>query len=298
MTPRINRHRRHFDIEILPCTEYFFKVIASEDWKGMREDFKMYSEVVAFKLEYTPKFINPPLVTEKRKQEPLSRAERREQRRREMQKQRELASGMASDDSGLEQPATTEPDTYMIRVSWKLSDVDYPNCLAFFVLDYYDTLYNETGFSRRVERPFRSAKFELEVANHVVPCEQDYEFIIRAFGLNGKSTRADWTPSSCVVTTPAPTTTTMAPEVPETTTEDFSLQLDAIQAENERLQNKIDGLKQEYEKIGMQVFNAFKESFFGELENFLSMRKADTGSGGDIFGGMMDNNTMESTFYG
>ena len=37
--------------------DYFFKVIASEDWKGMREDFKMFSEVIGYKLDYTPKFI-------------------------------------------------------------------------------------------------------------------------------------------------------------------------------------------------------------------------------------------------
>ena len=37
--------------------DYFFKVIASEDWKGLREDFKMFSEVIGYKLDYTPKFI-------------------------------------------------------------------------------------------------------------------------------------------------------------------------------------------------------------------------------------------------
>ena len=67
MTPKINRHKRSYEIEVVPCTEYFFKVIASEDWKGMREDFKMFSEAVAFRLDYTPRFVNPPVVTERRK---------------------------------------------------------------------------------------------------------------------------------------------------------------------------------------------------------------------------------------
>ena len=47
-----------------------------------------------------------------------------------------------------------------------------------------------------------------------------------------------------------------------------------MQEENERLQAKIDGLKQEYEKIGLQVFHAFKESFFTNLEDFLARRRA------------------------
>ena len=47
-----------------------------------------------------------------------------------------------------------------------------------------------------------------------------------------------------------------------------------MQEENERLQAKIDGLKQEYEKIGLQVFHAFKESFFTNLEDFLARRRS------------------------
>ena len=43
--------------QVTPCVDYFFKVIASEDWKGLREDFKMFSEVIGYKLDYTPKFI-------------------------------------------------------------------------------------------------------------------------------------------------------------------------------------------------------------------------------------------------
>ena len=90
---------------------------------------------------------------------------------------------MVQDEKEQEDP---DADTYFIKVVWRLNDIDYPNCLDYFVLDYYDTLYNETGFSRTFTRPFQRSKFELEVANNVVPCEQDYEFIIRAFGLNGR----------------------------------------------------------------------------------------------------------------
>ena len=52
-----------------------------------------------------------------------------------------------------------------------------------------------------------------------------------------------------------------------------SVQLGAMKEENDRLQAKIDGLKQEYEKIGLQVFHAFKESFFTNLEEFLARRR-------------------------
>ena len=41
-------------------------------------------------------------------------------------------------------------------------------------------------------------KFELEIANTVVPCEPDYEFIIYAYGLNKKFTESVWTPPSCI----------------------------------------------------------------------------------------------------
>ena len=82
------------------------------------------------------------------------------------------------------------------------------------------------------------------------------------------------------MTTPAPTTT-LAPDDTTTTaeagvvstTESLAEKMDLIQAENDRLQAKIDGLKQEYEKIGLQVFVAFKENFFQSLEEFIISRK-------------------------
>ena len=321
LSPRINRHRRSVEIEVMPCTEYFFKVIASEDWKGMREDFKMYSEVVGYKLEYTPRFIRPPTVQERRKGDELDPlADRREMRRRlreQRKKALEAAAAaknqygdvMAADEMA-EVPPTEEPEHFTIKVSWQLSDIDYPICLSHFVLDYFDTLYNETSFSRAFPRPFRSPAFELEVANTLVPCELDYEFYVRAFGFNGRSTRSYWTPPSCVVTTPAPTTTTEIVEVstvPESTTPDLSEQMEEIQAENDRLQAKIDGLKQEYEKIGLQVFHAFKESFFSGLQDFLAKRGSDSdgifggggGGGGGVGGGMGGgSSSMGSSDYG
>jgi hypothetical protein len=30
------------------------------------------------------------------------------------------------------------------RVTWKLTDIDYPACLSHVEFDYYDTVYNES----------------------------------------------------------------------------------------------------------------------------------------------------------
>lgn len=293
VTERINRHRRSVEIEVIPCTDYFFKVIASEDWKGMREDFKVFSEVVGYRLKYTPKFINPPIVKERgRRYRP---GETRGDRRRPPQR-RDLVPGapgagpqnqiMAPDGTmlgpagGPVVPVTEEPETFMIKIGWRLSDVDYPICLDYFVLDYYDTMYNESSFQRTFNRPFMKPKFELEVPNHIVPCEPDYEFIVYAFGFNKQSSQSVWTPPSCIKTTPAPTTTEAVVSVSvgvEETTESLADKMELVEAENEMLQAKIDGLKQEYEKIGLQVFVAFKEHFFQGLEDWLARSK----SGGD-----------------
>lgn len=89
----------------------------------------------------------------------------------------------------------------------------------------------------------------------------------------------------------APTTTTTentaATGGTESTTESMVEKMEVMQAENERLQAKIDGLKQEYEKIGLQVFLAFQDHFFSGLEDFVARRRA--GSGGE--GGAQGNST-------
>ena len=120
-------------------------------------------------------------------------------------------------------------------------------------------------------------RFELEVSNQAVPCDPDYEFNIYAFGFNKESSRSYWTPPACIVTTPAPTTITTQTTVSAgavSTTESMSDKMEVLQAENEMLQAKIDGLKQEYEKIGLQVFLAFQDHLFGSLEDFVAQRRA------------------------
>ena len=64
ITPRIERFKRFYDIDVDPCTEYAVKVIASEDYQGKREDFKAVSGEVSHKVDYTPRFISKPKVQE------------------------------------------------------------------------------------------------------------------------------------------------------------------------------------------------------------------------------------------
>ena len=65
--------------------------------------------------------------------------------------------------------------------------------------------------------------------------------------------------------------------------------------------NVLSDLKQEYEKIGLQVFHSFKESFFQGLEDFLARRNSERdgmfgggGEEGDLGGAGM--NQTEALF--
>ena len=65
VSDRINRHRTSHDITIKPCRcdtltilrmitikilrNYLFKIIASEDWRGVRQDYSVGSDTVKFR---------------------------------------------------------------------------------------------------------------------------------------------------------------------------------------------------------------------------------------------------------
>ena len=40
-------------------------MIASEDWRGVRQDYRVGSDTVKFRVDYAPKFIRPPVITER-----------------------------------------------------------------------------------------------------------------------------------------------------------------------------------------------------------------------------------------
>ena len=48
-------------------------------------------------------------------------------------------------------PKPLSPEA-VIKVSRSLTDIDFPICLDYFDLEYYDTLYNETGFEKTFKR--------------------------------------------------------------------------------------------------------------------------------------------------
>ena len=57
-------------------------------------------------------------------------------------------------------PSSTLSPEAVIKVGWRLTDIDFPICLDYFELEYYDTLYNETGFERTFKRLVNSNVFQ------------------------------------------------------------------------------------------------------------------------------------------
>ena len=40
---------------ILFSRNYLFKIIASEDWRGVRQDYRVGSDQIKFRVDYAPK---------------------------------------------------------------------------------------------------------------------------------------------------------------------------------------------------------------------------------------------------
>ena len=62
--------------------------------------------------------------------------------------------GAVEEDDG-EDEEVKEP--VMLRVGWRIQQIDYPTCLDYFVLDYYDITYNESTFSKTINRNISSS---------------------------------------------------------------------------------------------------------------------------------------------
>jgi len=329
---KIDRHLHHQDIDVEPCTEYTFKVEASEDYQGRREDFKAHSGLVSYKLDYTPRFMKPPSVKELKIRKDRNRGRRKKRSynwsvysqnsnpysqysnqysnqfsnqysnqysHNDYQNQLTQHSnpysqygsynhGWQADqddkdkEEGEEEEEEPPPEPVMIRVSWRMSQIDYPTCLDYFELDYYDMTYNESTFSRTINSPFPMSKpVQYDIHSESVPCDPEFSHILRVFGLTGAETRASWTPPSCVFTTPPPSTT---PNPDAGTGLGQADTLDAILEENDQLRAKIEGLNEEYAKIGLEVFNAATKDFFKHVEAATDERAAnrtkDTGGWG------------------
>jgi len=324
LSTRIDRHMRYQDIDVEPCTEYTFKVEASEDYQGRREDFKAHSGLVSYKLDYTPRFMSMPSVKELKIRKERKRPHRHRrspgwgndrswnqysqsnnqnnyqnsnqyalnnqygsnsninpygqqqhsnnnayspygqynQGWQNDQKEKEGEEGEEGEEEEVKEPV-------MIRVSWRMAQIDYPTCLDYFVLDYYDMTYNESTFSRTINKPFPKKKpIQVDIHSDTVPCDPEFRHVLRVFGLTGAETRVNWTPTSCVYTTPPPSTT----KSPDDTGLGQAETLDALLEENDQLRAKIEGLNEEYSKIGLEVFKAFTDDFFKNLESSVEGR--------------------------
>ena len=84
--------------------------------------------------------------------------------------------------------------------------------------------------------------------------------------MTGEQSQDVWTPPACMATTPEPTTTT--PEPPTTIWGEGALEDARI--ENDKLKEKIDGLKQHYAPIGIRVYEALKDAAFHKFESYVA----------------------------
>jgi len=278
VSERIARHNNSFDIDVKPCRDYLFIVVASEDWKGMRVDYRQGSSAVSFRVDYAPKFINPPVVIEKRvrQSKPGSGWNGRRKREEEREKRNLYRpfKWKKPTTTTTTTTTTTEPP-YQLWVSWRQSDIDWPTCLDYFEFDYYDNVYNESIWKKTLKGPF-DKKMEFEVINIQVPCDEDFTFITRVYGMTGEFQNDVWTPPSCIITTPEPTTTTPIPPTPLYAEAELASALE----ENIALKEKISGLKQHYGPIGQRVYDAVKDAAFHTFESY--MARETVLQGGDI----------------
>ena len=164
VTERIERFKRFYDIDVDPCTEYAVKIIASEDYQGKREDFKAVSSEVNHKVDYTPRFMTKPKVQELKIREKKGRKKR-------------YANYWQNDEPEVE---VDEPEPVMLRISWRLAQIDYPTCLDYFVLDYYDITYNESTFSRTIQRPFEP-RIQYDIHSDSVPCDPEFRLLFPGY---------------------------------------------------------------------------------------------------------------------
>ena len=167
VTPRIERFKRYYDIDVDPCTEYAVKIIASEDYQGKREDFKAISGEVYHKVDYTPRFMSKPKVQE------LKIRDNKKGRGKRAADGRYGGYGGYGWQNDEEVTEESAPEPVMLRISWRLAQIDYPTCLDYFVLDYYDITYNESTFSRTIERPFEK-RIQYDIHSDSVPCDPEF----------------------------------------------------------------------------------------------------------------------------
>jgi len=184
---RIDRNAYGTQITVVPCTLYTFRVVGYEEFHGTGRRFKMKSKEVNFTLDYTPKFIKKPTVMEK-VASPNSRAR----------------NIRAIHPYTTTTPAPTTEPFLAITILWDLSYIDFPICLDRVEFQYLNIQWDESSFTETFDNPKNRMFFV--VNNKKLPCDEEFSFTAKAFGVNGHHTNTTWDPPSCISTTPPPTT--------------------------------------------------------------------------------------------
>lgn len=184
---RIDRNAYGTEVAVVPCTLYTFRVVGYEEFHGMGRQFKMESNEVNFTLDYTPQFLKKPIVMEK-VASPNSRAR----------------NIRAIHPYTTTTPATTTEPFLVITIIWDLSYIDFPICLDRVEFQYLNIEWDESSFTKTFDNPKKRMFFV--VNNKKLPCDEEFSFTAKAFGVNGLYTNTTWDPPSCISTTPPPTT--------------------------------------------------------------------------------------------
>ena len=118
-------------------------------------------------------------------------------------------------------PAPTTEPFLAITILWDLSYIDFPICLDRVEFQYLNIQWDESSFTETFNNPKNRMFFV--VNNKKLPCDEEFSFTAKAFGVNGNiiykfflllsyllsvghHTNTTWDPPSCISTTPAPTT--------------------------------------------------------------------------------------------
>lgn len=187
LSEHIDRHQPGTQVTVVPCTLYYFKVAAYEMFHGSQLTFPVWSKEVNFTLDYTPKFIKPPIIYEKE----ATKGSR-------VRKSRGIYPYTTTPA-----PTTTEP-FLIITVVWELSYIDFPICLDRVEFQYLNIEWDESSYTKMFNETEHREAFV--VHNKMLPCDEEFSFTVKVFGVNGQYTNTTWNPPSCVSTTPAPTT--------------------------------------------------------------------------------------------
>lgn len=208
LSEKIGRYEPGTQVQVTPCTFYSFKVAGYEFFHGPETVFAVWSKETNFTLDYTPKFVKPPIVYEK-VASTYSKV------------RSGYYNGLPPDDTISKRalstllkrsiypytttpvPTTTEP-FLIITVVWEMDFIDFPICVDRVEFQYLNIEWDESQYTKMYNETTGREGFI--VHNKQLPCHEEFAFMVKVFGVNGKFTNTTWNPPSCVSTTPAPTT--------------------------------------------------------------------------------------------